>query len=169
MIKAIIFDYGGVIGNNPSSYIYKKVSKEFNVSVSAIEAEFSKFIYPLILGRLSPEVFWKKIVKNLTIEDYGKFKKVWLDEFRAKTTMDERVLSILRKLKPRYKLYLLSNNTIFYQTKSITATLVTIFDDRINSFNVRMRKPEQLIYDYTLKRIEFKPSECLIIDDSEKN
>lgn len=165
MIKGIIFDYGGVIGNDPSNNIYQAVSDEFGKTVDKIKEEFFKFIFKLEKGEIPEMVFWKEIAKKLDISDHEKLRKTWLGEFRMAAKMDKNIVLLLKKLKNHYKLCLLSNNAVFYQTPEISKVLEEIFDVIIYSFDVNMRKPEEEIYLYTLKRINASPEECIIIDD----
>ena len=167
MNKAIIFDYGKVIGNDPSNYIYKSVSKEFGISITKIKNEFLKFIFPLERGEILEKNFWKKLAKDLNITNCKKLKRVWIGEFRKYAKIDKKILSLANALKNHYKLCLLSNNAIFYQNYSITKSLKKVFPTIIYSFNVKMRKPEKRIYHYTLRKLRVKPNESLIIDDDE--
>jgi putative hydrolase of the HAD superfamily len=167
MIKAIIFDYGKVIGNDPSDYIYKAVSKEFKISKDKIRDEFFKFIFPLEKGKIPEKIFWKKFAENLKIANYRKLRKIWIEEFQKHAEIDKKVLSLIHKLKNYYRLCLLSNNAIFYQKPSLTTLLKKNFSTIIYSFKIKMRKPENIIYLYTLKKLNLKPEECLIIDDDE--
>jgi len=168
MIKAIIFDYGKVIGNDPSDYIYKAVSKKFKIDRNKVKDEFFKFIFSLERGEIPEKIFWKKLAKNLNIVDYKKLRRIWIGEFRKHAKVDKKILSLANKLKNHYGLCLLSNNASFYQKASLKKLLGKIFPVIIYSFEVKMRKPEKRIYLYTLEKLNLKPEECLIIDDDEK-
>ncbi len=168
MIKTIIFDYGGVLGNDPSDFIYKAVSEKFKINKTKIQDEFFKFIIALEKGEIPEIVFWKKLTKDLRINDYKRLKKVWITTFQKHASVDQKMISLIKKLKNHYKLCLLSNNAIFYQKSSTSKLLKRIFPVIIYSFEIKMRKPEERIYLYTLKKLNFRPEECLIIDDSEK-
>ncbi len=167
MIKAIIFDYGGVIGNDPSKYIFKAVSKEFGINVKIIKTEFLSFIFLLEKNEILEENFWKKFAQNLNIADHKKLKKIWINEFKKYAKVDKRILLLAKKLKKYYDICILSNNAVFYQKPSIDKLLKKIFSVRIYSFNVGMRKPDPKIYLYTLNKLNRKANECLIVDDGE--
>lgn len=167
-IKAIIFDYGGVIGNNPSCSVYKTVSKKFNIDKDKIKGEFLNFIFDLEKGQIIESVFWKKMARNLNIANHSNLREVWLKEFIKKAKINNKVVSLIKELEGHYKLCLLSNNAIFFQTPKSSRILKKHFDILIYSFNVKMRKPEKEIYEYALARLRLKPHECIIIDDDEK-
>ena len=44
-----------------------------------------------------------------------------------------------------------------------------IFDLVISSYNVKMKKPNAEIYNYTLKKLGIEPEEAVFIDDLEEN
>jgi putative hydrolase of the HAD superfamily len=166
MIKTIIFDYGKVIGNDSSSYIYKAVSKKFRINKNKIKKEFFKFIFLIEKGKIPEIMFWKRLAKNLNIHSYEILRKVWVEEFKKRAKVNKNLLSLISKLKHHYKICLLSNNAIFYQKDSINEILKKVFPVIIYSYNVKMRKPEKRIYMYTIRRMKSKPEECLAIDDS---
>mgnify|MGYP005849157065 CR=1 FL=1 len=168
MTNAIIFDYGKVIGNDPSEHIYNAISKEFKVELQKIKSEFLNFIIPLEIGEISDDFFWKKIAQNLNIGDHAKLRKIWLKEFSDHMRMDSKMITTIENLSKKYKLCLLSNNAVFYQTKRISCQLEKLFPIQIFSFKVGMRKPEKEIYDLVLEKLKIQPNECLIIDDNEK-
>lgn len=166
MIRTIIFDYGKVIGNDPSSYIYKAVSKKYRINKNRIKKEFFKFIFLIEKGQIPEIMFWKGLAKNLNIHSYKKLRKVWIGEFKKRAKVNKKLLSLISKLKHHYKVCLLSNSAIFYQKDSINEILKKVFPVIIYSYNVKMRKPEKRIYLYAIRRMRSKPEKCLIVDDS---
>jgi len=168
MIKIIIFDYGGVIGNDPTNYILRAVSRKFGINVDRIKAEFLKFNILLEKNQILQENFWKKFSENLGITDYKKLRKAWINEFKKHAKINKKMLFLIKKLKNHYKLCLLSNRVIFYRKSSITKSLRRTFPIIVYSFNVKMRKPEKKIYLYIVKKLRSKAQECLIVDDQEE-
>ncbi len=166
MIKAIIFDYGGVIGNNPSDCIFKAVSKKFEIDIEKVKSEFGKFIFALEKNQIAEENFWRELAQNLRIVDDKKLKKIWLSEFRRHAKINRNMLPLIKSLRRHYKLCLLSNRAIFYYKNSIAKILSRTFSITISSCSVKMRKPEEQIYFYAAKKLKVKPKECLMIDDN---
>lgn len=83
-IKAIIFDYGGVIWKNPASYIFKAISKRFGIKNDEIKKEVSKFVPKLQKNHIPENVFWKKVAKNLRIENSRELRNIWIEEYEKK-------------------------------------------------------------------------------------
>lgn len=168
MIKAIIFDYGGVIGSDPGDDIYKKVSRKFGVRIGEIKANFSAFIFLLQKNKINEKDFWKKFSRKLNINDYKLLRKTWLGEYQRRARANRDLLNFIVRLKKRYRVYLLSNRAVFYKKRSLDKRLKIIFSGIIYSCDVGMRKPEKNIYRYLLKKFQLKPAECIIVDDNDK-
>ena len=168
-IESIIFDYGGVIGKNPSKDIYAAVSKEFNGDVYKIEKKFLELIIPMQKGEIEEALFWKKMGKATGSKKYQELKQAWLNAFEKYSKVDKRIIPLVKRLGGSYKVCLLSNTTIFYQKQSISLELKNTFDLIIYSFELGVRKPEKEIYIYALEKLGLEPQSCLIIDDEEKN
>lgn len=167
-IKALILDYGGVIGNNPDKFIFKLVSKKFGLKTSRIKSELHKYVIKLEKGQISQKIFWKKFAKDLGVRDHNALRKIWVTTYKKHAKIDKRMLFLLKLLKEDYKLCLLSNKAMFYKKDCISKVLKQVFKVIIYSHNVKMRKPEKKIYKYTLKRLNVKPKQCLIVDDQQR-
>lgn len=170
MIKALIFDYGGVIGFDPRSSIYTLVGKKINIDPLIIKHKFSTYSELLQRGDMNENNFWNQLSKDLKYPDPKFLRQTWLSVFISKTVIDNDVLSLITRFKSKYKLCLLSNSISFYQKESpVTPQLERLFDYLIYSFDVKMRKPGIKIYLYTLKLIGLLPNECIIVDDGKQN
>jgi putative hydrolase of the HAD superfamily len=163
MFKAIIFDYGGVIGTDPSEKIYKSVCKKFNVSYRKIKTETSRLISKLDKDEISEREFWRKLAVKFGISA-KELKRVWMGTYRKNAKLNKELLPFIKKLNERrYKICLLTNTARFYK-KSIKG-----FSLKVYSCDVKMRKPERKIYEFLLKKLGFKANECIIIDNNPKN
>lgn len=170
MIKAIVFDYGGVVGKETGDHIFKAVSRVYKIKPNRIKKEFCKFISSLQTGRIKERVFWEKLAKNLGIVDnVNGLKEIWLSEHQKHSELDGKVLSAVRNLKNCYKVCLLANTIPFYKKDSVEKKLKQVFPVIIYSYKIGLRKPDKRIYKYTLRRLKVKPEECIIIDDNKKN
>ncbi len=68
MIKAIIFDYLGVLVHGFENF-YTKLSEFSNKREMEIKEIFSKHWQPLKIGKITDDKFWKEMKKDLKIED----------------------------------------------------------------------------------------------------
>lgn len=173
-ISNIIFDLGGVIINVD----YHKTEKAFKqLGISDFEKIFSqvqqsKVVDKLEVGHISPSEFRKtlhEIISNPNISD-EKIDAAWnamiLD-------FPKQRLEILKKLRTKYKIFLLSNTNqihIDYCIANLDFELIkSKFDKVYLSHEIHLRKPDVEIYDYVVKDAHLQAAQTLFIDDTVKN
>ena len=170
MIKAIIFDFGNVMCTFDNTLFLKRISKFTDKSVE----ELNELIYvssnltkKYESGELSSDEFFEKIKQkcDLTMTKEG-FVKAYTDIFNTiHTTFD-----LMKKLKPRYKIALLSNTSHWDFEHGIKQCgMFHLFDVVTISFEVGAMKPEEKIYLDALDKLKLKPQECVFIDDVKEN
>lgn len=155
MIKAIIFDFFGVI-----------CSDEYWDAVKHTEGRTEEFLAladDVSLGKIS----WPAFVARLA-ERTGKTEQELLDGY-ASQKLNPQFLALIEKLHGRYKTALLSNasrETISLLTKDVP--LDSLFSEVIVSSDVKMIKPDPRLFQLALSRLGVKPAEAVLIDDSSK-
>jgi FMN phosphatase YigB (HAD superfamily) len=109
--------------------------------------------------------FYTKASELLGIElAYEDFVNIWNDIFWE----DEGTCDIVRELKDKYKLFLLSNvNRLHFEYIEKKFDIIKLFDELILSFVVGAMKPEALIYETVVKKAGGNKSGILYIDDRE--
>lgn len=176
-IKAIIFDFGGVILNID----YNKTSKAFaDLGVKNFEEMYSQknanpLFHDLEEGKINEEEFYNafRTSSQLKLTDQ-QIKKAWnaiLLRYR------EEALQTLTTIKNKYRLYLLSNtNSIhhkefnkIFKDQIGSGSINDYFDKAYYSHEIKLRKPGKDAYQYVLKENNLLPSETLFIDDSIQN
>ena len=176
-IKAIIFDFGGVILNID----YNKTSRAFtNLGVKNFDEMYSQknanpLFHDLEEGKINAEEFYNAFRRSAHLElTDQQIKTAWnamLLSFR------KEALQTIQSIRPKYKLYLLSNtNSIHHKefTKTFTeevapGSINNYFDKVYYSHEIGYRKPGNEAYEYVLKENNLSPSETLFIDDSIQN
>jgi HAD superfamily hydrolase (TIGR01509 family) len=80
---------------------------------------------------------------------------------------NDALLSYIRtRLKPKYKLGVLSNSGDDYLSQLLAPADAEIFDDIVLSFRHGVVKPESRSFELAAERLGVKPAECLFVDDS---
>jgi HAD superfamily hydrolase (TIGR01509 family) len=172
MIKAVIFDVGGVILEAgqlemPVLRLFRPENKE--EFWQDLNVKFS----PLCRGEGTLLDFWKNLAK-----DHGKdipekeLKRLWTDEFKDNLIIDKEVSELIAKLKKNYRLAIISN-AIGEHTKMLAdnpqfVKLRESFDLVIFSNEVKMAKDNKDIFLYTLGKLKLKPAECVFTDDTKQ-
>lgn len=99
-------------------------------------------------------------VKPQQIEDY----------FASKIVINTELLNILKDLKTKYKIIILSNsNSTILHNILVKNRLSSYFDEIIISGEVGYAKPQLEIYKLVLLRFNLDPSEIIYIDDKTEN
>jgi len=170
VVKSVISDLGKVILFFDNDIFFRKISRHSAFSFKKIK-ELAKTHFVLVedfdRGRMTPQQFYLEVTKRFEAEiSFETFYAFYTDVF----SLNRPVLNILKSLKTKYRLILLSNTDImrfgFIREKFPE---IFFFDDYILSYEVGYMKPHPKIYHLALERAKAKPEECLFIDDMEEN
>ncbi|MGL5920121.1 MAG: HAD family hydrolase, partial [Bacteroidales bacterium] len=100
-------------------------------------------------------------------EDALKINEDFLVNTTLKTKLVPDAIELLEHLKPKYKLYILSNGFKEVQYKKIkNSGLDSYFDKVLLSDDIGYNKPHQKIYEYALKSTNSKKDASLMIGDN---
>jgi HAD superfamily hydrolase (TIGR01509 family) len=108
----------------------------------------------------------KKVIKNIvnSIYDPTQVTKV--------IKPNSKILDLIKTLKEKkYKIFLLSNidkESLELLQRSYKK-IFSFFDGIIFSCNVKLLKPDPLIYDYCIKKYHLTPKQTVLIDDQKDN
>lgn len=116
-------------------------------------------------GEISDDDFLNKLATHLGIDKQEVRESLAKDEH-----LDNRLLELIKKLRKKYKIGLLSNIGRGGAERYFAGLDTSqYFDDMVLSGEVGMVKPDPGIYQMAADRLEVKPGECVFIDDSERN
>lgn len=167
MIRAVIFDFGNVISTFDVGIVLRALAPYSRKNLGDLEAAmfasadlFTRFE----AGLVEPDEFFLGMVKagELTMS-----KKEFKRAFTQKFTPVSGTAEIIRRLKPDYKLGLLSNTNIWDYEEHITRQdVLPLFDSITLSFEVHVLKPDKVIYRDALSKLAVSPEEAVYIDDT---
>ncbi len=164
-IKAIVSDLGNVIVKVHWSRFCSKMAKQCDYSQKDIHNTIvrSKLKDKYELGLLTSKEFYKQVVSKLKSDlDYKRFALFWSDIF----TPNKPVIEILKKLKTRYPLFLLSNTgELHFNYIKPRCPILSLFNGFVLSYKVSLAKPDRRIYQKAIELTGCKPEECVYIDD----
>lgn len=163
----IVFDLGNTLVRFDHNIAVKKLNGLFKIEPEALYGLFfdSELTHLFEKGLISPEEFHKRAVDAAGISlPYDKFLAIWNDIF----WIDEGACDLARRLKGRYRLFLLSNvNKSHFEYIRGKFDIIGIFDELILSFVVGAMKPDRRIFDEAVRRSGGDRGKLLYIDDRE--
>lgn len=169
MIKAILFDYGGVISKGGGGMeLSERLARELEITEEkANELIFSGFWRDLLKGRVDEGGFWHDIElrygKPIPTEKRNVFS-TWQD-MRPQPEM----IQLIEKLKANYPIGLISNMTPATSKDIRNRGGYDCFDFVILSYEVGFAKPDTEIYQLALSKLDdINPNEVVFIDDQER-
>jgi putative hydrolase of the HAD superfamily len=170
MIKNIIFDFGDIFINLDKPALQNALQslgiEDWNAKLSELNESFEK-------SECSEESFLSGFQKYTTDKNLEEIKLSWctiLGNFPIHR------LEFLEKLKPSYRLFLLSNTDSIY-IAHFQKTVGTEFYERFFncfekvyfSFEMGLRKPQLDIYAQVLNENILIAAETLFVDDKKEN
>ncbi len=174
-IEVILFDLGNVILPFTHYQIAEKLSqfsqrKEFQdpQRIFSYLFDFEKgAVNGYEVGKVSSIQFFKSLKKYLHLSlSFKKFIPIWNDIF----TEDQGVSEIIRSLKGKKKLGLISNTNPFHFDYILSKfPVIRIFDKWILSHEVGFKKPDVHIFQKAMEWASVEPGKILLIDDMKKH
>lgn len=165
MIKTIISDLGNVLLHFNHNISCNKIAQICGCK----EEDVYGFIYHSKIdikfdrGEVLPEEFFKQLKNQFNLSmSFKDFKLIFADIF----SLNKPVCDLLTKLKPKYKLCLISNtNVLHYEFCEKKFDILKIFNHKILSYKMHVMKPHPKIYLKAVKLCNVLNEECVYIDD----
>jgi len=168
MTKAIIFDMGGVLINDPWPGMLKHYLKHLKVSKEKFENAYDVTIDRWQTGRMSEVEYWQKMTEIMQVK-MPTSESLWLEGFKSNYREKNGVFKLLEKLKKKgFKLALLSNTEVPIM-EFLVDKQYKHFDVFIYSCQEKIAKPDKRIYIETVNRLGVEPHEAIFVDDKEEN
>ena len=159
MIKAIIFDCFGVLVTEAwgpfSETAFEKGTETYKEAVDAMKAAN--------LGFTSHSEFRSRL---------SQLSGLSLNEVSARldgSVLDERMLELIRRYKPKYKVGMLSNISPDRLQTFFSPEQLALFDALALSYEIRVMKPYPEAYEIAAAKLGVLPEECIFVDDIERN
>lgn len=170
MIRAILFDFGNVIG----FFDHRRATRRFAPLAAMPEGEMLEAIYDGQLehdfesGTISGDEFLQKVADLI---DFRGRLNVLHEGFVDIFTPNPPVISLIPKLAEQYRLVLASNTNVLHsgEFRQSYADTLQHFHALGMSWQAGVRKPHAEFFDYCLRLANCGANEALFIDDVEEN
>jgi epoxide hydrolase-like predicted phosphatase len=168
-IKAVLFDWGGVLIEDPSPGISDFVRKELSLDVDARFQFPDAALEAFQKGIITEQEFWDEtgVMLNQKI-DSGELS-LWRRAFESVYQEKPDVFKWIRALRDRAIKTSVLSNTEIPSVEMLRSMKYDCFDEIIFSCECRMVKPDPEIYKYALDQMSLSAEEVLFIDDKEIN
>jgi len=169
MIKAVIFDVGGVLVNEISPYIQADIKKTLGIEDAEFEKHYPAAIKDFVTGRTDEAGFWKNFLSLVKAKNpEADTSELFTRAYKQRRKINRAVLSLALRLKDEgYKIAILSD-TITPHIKLNTELGVYVrFPLLVLSNKVGMIKPDKKMYELTLRKLGVKRDEAVFIDDKQ--
>lgn len=169
MIRAIIFDLGGVLFTNGTKKFSEHLAQKYQIDVEKAKAILDKSDIgnAYRTGKITREEFWHAVKKELQLTEHiDVLEQGWIDVY----VLIEETRDIILELAKKYKVYFLSDN-VKERVEAIDKkyNFTKWFHGGVSSHEVGIRKPHPDIYKIALEQTGFSPEEVLFVDDKENN
>lgn len=169
MIRAVLFDFGGVISSSPfEAFAHLEVER-------GLPADFIRTV-----NAKNPDTnAWARLERGEV--DLEAFGSLWSDEARALGhEMDGRLVlerlageirpemvNAIRTCRTKFRTACLTNN--FTRAEAIlseeVAGVYSLFDAILESRVLGVRKPDPRFYELACEALDVEPDECVFLDD----
>lgn len=163
MIKAVIFDLGGVVLKGNVMNFIREGEKQ--LGVKAKQGNETVFDKKLNLGTSSLRAAFERVFGvKMFDHEFLPLIKAWMSNW----VLDNEVYALAKKLGKSHKVAILSNSDSSAEEK-FDSQLKKVFSPIVYSHKVRMLKPDSAIFEHCLKKLGLQAEECVFIDDSSSN
>jgi epoxide hydrolase-like predicted phosphatase len=165
-IRAVIFDFGGVLVRMVDDRPRLKLAEQLRVPLSTLDnlVFFSDSAQKASKGEIKVGQHWKAVGEALGMqpEDMPDF----LERYWSADDVNWELLDFIGSLHPHYRVGLLSNAwDDLRQTMHTRWNIDGLFDELIISAEVGITKPDPRIFHLAVERLSVRPAEAVFIDD----
>lgn len=163
-IESVIFDWGGVLIDDPRPGLLRYCAEAFDVSQEHYAPAHDSFLDEFHAGAISEERFWQQISRKIG-RPVPEVPSLWYEAFRSAYVPKPEVFLLASSLHDKgYKTALLSN-TELPAVEFLREQKYDMFDVLVFSCVEGTAKPGREIYEIALNRVGSKAQQTVFTDD----
>ena len=163
-IESVIFDWGGVLIDDPRPGLLRYCSEAFGVPLEDYTPVHDSFLDEFHKGMISEERFWQQITGKLG-KSMPPARSQWYEAFRFAYVPKREMFRLASSLHDKDCKTALLSNTELPAVRFFHEQGYNMFDLLVFSCIERAMKPERRIYEITLERLGSKAEQAVFIDD----
>ncbi|MHC4644750.1 MAG: HAD family hydrolase [Planctomycetota bacterium] len=165
-IEAVIFDWGGVLIEDPGPPMISYISDVLGVQQRRYMEIQRPFVADFRTGKIAERVFWQRLCGGLDVEG-PREGSLWGTAFEKAYKPKADMFDLARRLKRAgFKIALLSN-TELPAVDFFSRQQYDFLDAAVFSCLEGTKKPERQIYEAALKAVGCSAEQAAFIDDRE--
>jgi|Deesub1362A_J573_1020465.scaffolds.fasta_scaffold00165_29 putative hydrolase of the HAD superfamily len=169
MIKAVVFDFGGVLAEEGFKEGIKALARKMSLNPDIVFRTADELMYKTgyVLGMSNESAFWNALRQNTGIIGSDKeLRKEILKRFKLRTDM----IKFVQGLKASGMVTaILSDQTNWLDEINQKTPFYHHFDYIFNSFKLKKGKRDPSVFIDVCNVMGFKPEEVLFVDDRIEN
>ncbi len=163
-IQAIIFDWGGVLIEDPAPGLVKYCAKAIGVDEDKYKYAYGICMDDFESGRVTEQQFWLNMTDLLNVP-MPESNFLWADAFEAVYIPRPELFSWAARMRKKGLKTAILSNTEKPSVDFFNKQNYDIFDVKVFSCLEGIRKPQMEIYKLALNRLGVSSSQTLFIDD----
>jgi len=169
MIQAVIFDWGGVLMRTADPG--PRLAWDARLGLAA--GSINRLVFESAdwrraqLGQISEDEVWSNLGARLDLAPDALAEL--RGDFWAGDRLEAEMVTLVRRLRPRFKTALLSNFPASLRALLTQCGVTDAFDEMVISGEVGLVKPDARIYPLAAGRLGVPVGECLFVDDFVEN
>lgn len=170
MIKALIFDVGGVLVHT----VDRSRRAVLEAELGLVKGQTDETVFNSAMGQAaqrgevtSSDLWaWVRVDMGLDKQGLGHFQH----EFWGGDRVNEELVALIRSLRPRYQTAIISNfMDDLRRSLHEEYPIADAFDLIVISAEEKVMKPDPVIFQRTIERLGRRPEECVFVDDFAHN
>jgi FMN phosphatase YigB (HAD superfamily) len=163
-IEAVLFDWGGVLIENPAPGLMDYCARVLGVPVGDYVRVHNTHGEAFQKGLIAEEVFWRRVCGALD-RPVPPRSSLWGEAFRAVYRPRAEVFALVRRLRDGGRKTSLLSNTEVPAMEFFLGLGYDMFDALTFSCAEGVFKPEREIYEAAVGKLRTPPARCVLIDD----
>ncbi len=167
-IEAVIFDWGGVLIDNPAPGLMRYCAKALGTDEVKYTKAFNICLEDFQTGRISEQQFWKNMTNHLNVA-MPKAASLWGEALQAVYTPRPELFALVGELRKAGCKAAILSNTEKPAIELFGRQIYDVFDVKVFSCIEGLQKPDRAIYELMLERLGMPAEQTLFIDDVQGN
>jgi len=168
-IRAVFFDFGGVIMRTEYQAPRQKLAERFNMDYDEMDrAVFgSDSARRASVGEITEDSHWAAVLKRF--KQPASEMQAFRDHFFGGDVVDRKLVEYIRSLRGEFHTGLISNAWSGLREFITKEKLIDLFDTVIISAEIGVTKPSAKIYEVALDQSKVRAGDAVFVDDMPVN